>query len=314
MRHSSIEQMLQALKENTSLDRLIVLFPEEWVEVDRELNELFQRGKPAEISAFMTETRKSMDLLQKQLLKNARTPGVVTQCVPLLIRGRMTFDSLNQRLHALLGQQDLGGGKGLSRYNHFLAKKVLRLSSVKRCPAPLPWMNFFWRFVTQKGTLVSLLEQGGSYCVFTAEFIGKLTELFDGQQVLEVGAGDGTLAKFLKNAGINIIATDDHSWSHKISFNNEVIRMSAAEALGKFSPTVVLCSWPPPGNTFERLIFGTNSVTTYVVIGSRHPFATSDREAYKKAEATFTQEEARLIARSLFPPEIDHEVLIFRRK
>jgi PAS domain S-box-containing protein len=33
------------------------------------------------------------------------------------------------------------------------------------------------------------------------------------------------------------------------------------------------CSWPPPGNTFEKAVFETPSVERYVVIGSRHRFA-----------------------------------------
>jgi 16S rRNA A1518/A1519 N6-dimethyltransferase RsmA/KsgA/DIM1 with predicted DNA glycosylase/AP lyase activity len=35
---------------------------------------------------------------------------------------------------------------------------------------------------------------------------------------LEIGAGDGTLTRFLKNQGVQIIATDNHSWKNAVDY------------------------------------------------------------------------------------------------
>ena len=314
MRRASVAEMLKALDDGISLDRMMELFPDQWRDVDRSLDQLFARNNAAELGAFMTQTREQMHHWRQKMQNSPGDAHLLETALSHLLRGRMAFEALNLRLHALLGQNDHRPQEGLSRYNHFLAKKVLRLSAVKSLPPPAAWMRFFWHLVTQKGTLISLLAQSGTYAVFTGEFIHELAFMLRGAQALEVGAGDGALAKFLKMEGIDIIPTDDYSWSHKIRFGAHVLKLEAGEALKQFAPSLVLCSWPPPGNTFERLIFNTKSVMTYIVIGSRHPFATADRDAYKDAGDTFSCERSPSLENALFPPDLDHEVLIFRRK
>jgi hypothetical protein len=74
----------------------------------------------------------------------------------------------------------------------------------------------------------------------------------------------------------------------------------------------VICSWPPAGNDFEREVFRTPSVELYLVIGSRHAFASGDRQAYSQQSA-FALREAPELGRLVLPPEIDPEVLVFER-
>jgi hypothetical protein len=45
--------------------------------------------------------------------------------------------------------------------------------------------------------------------------------------------------------------------------------MDAVTALRQHAPEVVICSWPPARNTFEREIFRTRSVQMYLVIASQ---------------------------------------------
>jgi hypothetical protein len=143
--------------------------------------------------------------------------------------------------------------------------------------------------------------------------IKELAILFDDRPCLEIGAGDGTLSRLLLEAGTRITATDDHSWSHTIPYPDTVERIDAGEALKKYRPQVTICSWPPPNNNFERHVFKTESVGLYIVIGSRHKFASGNWETYAAQKDFDRQIDSRLSC-YVVPPELDSAVLIFSRK
>jgi hypothetical protein len=74
----------------------------------------------------------------------------------------------------------------------------------------------------------------------------------------------------------------------------------------------VICSWAPPGNSFERLVFTTPSVELYILITSREEHAAGDWNSYR-SQNTFTMTEQPELSRLVLPPEIDPLVLVFRR-
>ena len=90
-------------------------------------------------------------------------------------------------------------------------------------------------------------------------------------------------------------------------------RLGAREALARHAPRAVVCSWPPPGNDFERSVFQTPSVELYVVVGSRHRFAAGDHDAYER-QADFTGGLDEALSRLVLPPELDPAVYLFRRR
>jgi hypothetical protein len=92
-----------------------------------------------------------------------------------------------------------------------------------------------------------------------------------------------------------------------------VEKLGAREALEKYQPQVVLCSWPPPGNPFEKEVFSTPCVELYVVIGSRYRFAGGNWEAYTGQQRFEWQADPRLSG-FVLPPELESSVLVFRRK
>jgi hypothetical protein len=92
-----------------------------------------------------------------------------------------------------------------------------------------------------------------------------------------------------------------------------VEKLDARKALLKFQPETVICSWPPPGNLFERHVFTAPSVSLYVVIGSRYKFASGNWEAYS-AQTAFEWGEDRRLDKLVVPPELDSAVFVFRRK
>jgi hypothetical protein len=89
--------------------------------------------------------------------------------------------------------------------------------------------------------------------------------------------------------------------------------LDAKEALRLHAPEVVVCSWPPAGNNFERQIFRSRTVQLYIVINSRHRFASGNWGDYQQQSA-FSIEEDRALSRLVLPPELDAGVYLFRRK
>jgi hypothetical protein len=123
---------------------------------------------------------------------------------------------------------------------------------------------------------------GPVYLLPTREWVSALAKWLDSvkaRTVLEVAAGDGFLSSCLRRArpSLRVVATDNHAW-HKpearqsvddkrayrgVAFagithdrDGAVLRMSAASAVEKFRPDVVLVSWPPPGPLVERVLRG----------------------------------------------------------
>jgi len=129
---------------------------------------------------------------------------------------------------------------------------------------------------------------------------------------VEIAAGDGTLSRFLRSEGVDVLATDDRSWDSVLEHPQDVLRESASRTLGRLSPTVVICSWPPPGNRFERIVFETSSVELYIVIGSRQESASGDWDTYRTRTAWEMTTDEHLSARVL-PPENSGAVHVFRR-
>jgi len=55
------------------------------------------------------------------------------------------------------------------------------------------------------------------------------------------------------------------------------------------------------------------TVQLYIVISSRHQFASGNWDDYRH-QTTFTLEEDKTLGRLVLPPELDATVYIFRRK
>jgi hypothetical protein len=158
-----------------------------------------------------------------------------------------------------------------------------------------------------------LVQAQGIWCFYTRELVAALAALVRGRPALEIGAGDGTLARFLAAAGVDVRATDDQSWARPGGYPPEVERLDAVAAVARHRPAVVICSFPPPGNAFERKVLQAPSVETYVAIASRQRFAAGDWEAYEHAEGFAGGLDERLSAMVL-PPELEPAVVVLQRR
>jgi hypothetical protein len=200
-----------------------------------------------------------------------------------------------------------------SRMNGYIIQKLLFSRHLTRKPATLKWFHFWWPFVGQKRLLMPLVQPKGIYCFYSKELIEELRILIGDRSCLEIAAGDGTLTRFLSEHGMRIQATDDYSWSHTVEFPEAVERIGAKQALVKYEPQAVICSWPPPGNSFEHRVFAARSVEIYVVIGSRHKFSAGNWDSYEAQDRFEWRLDPRLSS-LVIPPELDSAVLVFKRK
>ncbi len=200
----------------------------------------------------------------------------------------------------------------LNAWDGMLLQVLLFETALRRKAVSLMQFRMLWPFIVNKRRLMPLVNGKGIYCFYSDRLLKEVVNLVGNENFLEIGAGDGTLTRLLSEAGATGKATDDYSWAHYIRYPEFVEHLDAEAALRKYKPGVVICSWPPPGNPFEKAIFKTESVHTYLVIGSRNPLFSGAREAYQNPR-DFTMEDSTRLASWVLPPSTDNAVYVFRR-
>ncbi len=299
------QQALAWLKKNPSLDDLCAKYPDAWATVQQDISAIVQRGKAEELKHYL----ENISLPGKNKPINHQTALIQWVC------SRMAHESVKRLCLATLAA-DTGLSKGRLRFNlfnGFIAQKLLFSKGLIRKPASLFWFRLFWPLVWQKKRLMPLVQPKGIYCFYTRELIDELVTMIGTRTCLEIGAGDGTLTRFLKDREVKITATDNHGWQNIIQYPEWVLKLEAREALKTYAPEVVLCSWPPSQNDFERHVYTTPSVMLYIVIGSRHRFAFGNWKDYQ-LQTTFQLETNQHLSALLLPPELESAVHIFTRK
>lgn len=292
------------LKANPSLDELRERHPGEWAVVESELARVAQAGDLEALKAYVVT-----------LGSGQRLPAGLHDPDPLRadIRRRMAAAGLKQMcLATVAGAKD--GRVRFNLLNGWVAQRLLfDGTGLRRKPVPLRAFRLLWPLLWQKRMLMPLVEPRGIFCFYSDALVGRLAERIGDRRCVEIAAGDGTLSRFLRDAGVDCTATDDFSWSKSIAFGDDVRQLDATAALRELKPQVVLCSWPPAGNGFERDVFRTCSVQEYVVIGSRHEFAAGDWGSYRRQRAFALEPDVEL-ARLVLPPEIEPAVWRFTRE
>ncbi len=292
------------LSSSPPLSELRAAFPGEWAEVRSQTARLAADGDPARIGeALAAATR-----------PRRATPGHAPSrqaVVSDTVRRYMLVEATRQAWLA----EETGIGSGRVRFNlwnGFVLQRLLFESGLRRRPAPLRAYRLLAPALTQRRFLMPLVMPEGIYCFYTGALVKALSRLIGDRTCLEVAAGDGTLSRFLADAGVNILATDDQSWSDGVRFQDSVTRMDARTALRTHAPEVVVCSWPPPGNSFEKHVFSTPSVQTYILIGSTGETASGDWAGYR-AQTSFTWARDARLSRMILPDEAGSAVYLFQR-
>ena len=298
-----------------SFDELCAKYPQEWAVVQREISAIIGRGEPEELRVYL-ERRAAQPASTAKAFPRSRGSSKATEALILqFIRSRMAHEAVKKLCQSTLAKET-GVSKGKLRFkllNGFIAQKLLFSHGLERKPVSLFWFRLFWPLLWQKKRLMPLVQPKGIYCFYTRKLVEALSQMIAARNCLEIGAGDGTLTRFLKQQGVRITATDNHGWKHAVTYPDWVIKLDARAALNAYAPEVVICSWPPAQNDFERQVFNTPSVQMYIVIGSRHAVAFGNWNDYKSQSGFEFAEDKRLSALVL-PPELEAAVYVFRRK
>jgi hypothetical protein len=298
--------------DSASLDVLMERFPAEWESVGKDLVAATASKRPEEIEAFVVRAREAAAPFRQRVETSHKNPQVLAGALPYLVRAHMA-QLAAQRVLQAAAVVATGGRVRFGLWSGFLVQRLFFSHGLVRKPVSLPAFRFWWRFVTQKRLLMPLVQPRGIYAFYSRELVQALARLIGDRPSLEIAAGDGTLTRFLSDAGVTIRAIDDQSWAHVIRYPDQVEKMDAAVALARYQPKAVLCCFPPPKNSFEQEVLRTPSVDLYLVLTTRHRFAAGDWSAYE-SQTDFDWHTDHGLARLLLPPEIDPQVLVFERK
>jgi hypothetical protein len=291
------------LAQNPSAAELRSAYPHEYEIVQRDLALIVASG--------------DLEALKRYVLEIADAPASGTSragrdaALSALVRRHIASAMLKQiALSAATG--GTGGRVRFNLLNGYVAQKLLFARGLERKPVSMSWFRLAWPLLWQRKLLMPLVGPHGIYCFYSLRLVRRLAAMIGDRSCLEIAAGDGTLSRFLAAEGVSTTATDDHSWTHSVQFPDTVIKQDARSALREHQPQVVICSWPPAGNDFERHVFTGSSVELYIVISSQHEFAAGNREAYEQ-QSGFSFDEEPALSRLVLPPELEPAVYVFRR-
>jgi hypothetical protein len=293
------------LHTQTSLAVLREQFQSEWVVVEKELVEAIQAKDNKRLDQLIRPR-----LSQHRSTRNRRSGKQETReiCIAL-IRQRMAILAIEDTV-----KSSLSGGKTetVGPVDRFLFRLLFFTGDKRRKVVSNRLFRLLWPLVRKPNLLLLEAEARGIYCFFSKDFVTELAELVKAKRCIEIAAGDGALARSLRRQGANVLASDDYSWAHKINYPDDVERLDVKDALALHSPDVVICSWPPARNDFERHVFQSNDVQRYIVIGSEHEFAFGNWGAYQ-ANAGFSMRKAAELSALLLPREFGAAVYVFER-
>jgi hypothetical protein len=134
--------------------------------------------------------------------------------------------------------------------------------------------------------MFSLLREENIFQFWNTEYIAclasELQSLVGKGLVLEVCAGDGCLTHWLKEHGVNAVATDDYSWE-KIKQVFPVEKLDALTAIDRYKPKLVIASWIDYDKSLDLKIIQ-KGVPYFVVIGEGQSGCTGSEEFWEKYE------------------------------
>ncbi len=285
-------------------------FPNAWRLANERASTLIKTNDPASLAGQIKQIEKTFESKKTSIKNKTLQPVAKQKIIMSAVDDRFLLRQIHEKLKLMA--QNISAKK-TSKRDIWLAQKLFfKPDYARNCPRL--WLaKLVWPLIKNKGGISYILQKQGIYSVYTREFVKKMAHLLKPYaQIIEIAAGDGTLSLELEKFGVKVHATDNHSWHSSVRYPDWVENCDATSALDRYQPQAVICSWPPPGNTFEKQIFLRSSVQVYLVIVSQHEYAAGDFSSYLQ-QKTFTMEEALDLNAMLLPPESQQRVLIFRR-
>jgi hypothetical protein len=225
MKSNDPVRVLAWLQQKPSLDQLRAEFPDQWDATEKELAAALAKRDPQRLHRLLQRSARPAQGARKTTLgrsdKWALVQSAVTQRMAALAIERYSVTVATGRT---------SGRLRFNLFNGLLAQRLFFAHGFVRKPVSLFWFRLIWPLLWQKKFLMPLVERRGIYCFYSDKLIARLSELIAGRTTLEIGAGDGTLSRFLAARGVPVTATDDHSWADRISYPEQVVRIDASAA------------------------------------------------------------------------------------
>jgi len=121
--------------------------------------------------------------------------------------------------------------------------------------------------------LKAYCDKFGIYQILNQEFndaLAKEIKKHNLKPVLEVGAGSGDLARAMRSRGIQMYAVDTFDQplpERALNLGDLPEKMDYKEAIDKYKPELIICSWMPPGEDWTPVFRASESVKAYILIG-----------------------------------------------
>ncbi len=118
----------------------------------------------------------------------------------------------------------------------------------------------------------------------------EIKKLIGEDLAVEVAAGDGMLSHWLREHGINIIASDNMSWHEKgerhdrdqpVKTQSEVEKLDGVAAVKKYKPRLVIASWVEYTSTLDIEILE-QSPEFFIIIGEGRGGCTGSEELWER--------------------------------
>lgn len=311
MQQHPYSEEIDWLNSNPTFEALIEKYPSIWAKVGREIIDTANTGQSHRLNDSALKAKSDAMLWRNRIVKSRMNPNVTKQAISHIVKSRMLILTLDKGYLAAAAGRTSGKVR-FSLWDGMIIQKLLFSKDFVRKPVSIKCFNFWWRVVLQKKLLMPMLQDKGIYCFYSSDLIAELGMLIARRSCVEIAAGDGTLSRFLNGAGYKTRATDDFSWNFAIDYPEAVENLKAKQALVKYNPKVVICSWAPPDNSFERQVFNSKSVELYIAIGSRHRFVSGNWEDYEK-QKSFSWKIDEHLSSLVIPPSAGNAVLVFRR-
>ena len=292
---------------------LTIQYPELKDAVMREFSALSSNYESKDLAkVFLDKYKTKARLAISQIEKNGQNKRALNAFLPEIVKARIAVHIMEQ-LSLSVQTGKTAGRIRLNLWDGFILQKVLFKHALERKPVSTFWFRICWPLISNKKILMPLVSKKGIYCFYSKKLLQELAKEIGGTSCLEIGAGDGTLSRFLADVGVSCQATDDYSWEKYIKYPPAVEKLDASQALQKYKPATVICSWPPPGNTFEKNIFNTESVNTYIMIGTQSELFSGNHDLYQLQDS-FSVDLDQTMSGLVLPPSAENAVYIFRRK
>ncbi len=314
MSNFSKEKANQILKNEIDIKTLILQYPELEQKVMEDISKYTKEKQLEEkdLIEFIDKNKRKAIYAMDQIKKSNQNKVTMDTFLPEIIKARIAINLIDQ-LYLLKKSDKPFETVRFNLWDGTILQKLLFKKDFERKQSSIFWFRFFWPLITNRKILMPLVSEKGIYCFYSKKLIKELAGLIGDSKCIEIGAGDGTLTKFLKSEGANCIATDDYSWKHYINYPDFVEQLAAKDALDKYKPETVICSWTPPGNEFEKNIFRSDTVKLYIVIGSKNPSFSGNEETYQ-TQQQFTMEHSKRLSKLLLPQSDENAVFLFKRK